>query len=131
MPRRIISLGTTVAIAVLFFVAPRFVASSAVAAEASAGDAAVPSVSSPESLPWVDAEVRRIDKAAKKITLRHGAIPNLGMSPMTMVFQVRDPAWLEQFKAGDRVRFSAQSVSGGYAVMQIERSVEPGSRDPR
>lgn len=71
-------------------------------------------------LPKVDAEVRRVDKAAKKITLRHGPIPNLDMPPMSMVFQVRDAAWLEQFKAGDRVRISADKVGGAYVVMQIE-----------
>lgn len=71
-------------------------------------------------LPKVDAEVRRVDKAAKKITLRHGPIPNLDMPPMSMVFQVRDAAWLEQFKAGDRVRFSADKVGGAYVVTQIE-----------
>ena len=67
-----------------------------------------------------EGEVRRVDKEAKKITLRHGPIPNLDMPPMTMVFQVKDPAMVEQVKAGDKVRFSADKVNGAYVVTAIE-----------
>jgi len=35
----------------------------------------------------VDGEVRKVDKEAKKITLRHGPLPNLDMPAMTMVFR--------------------------------------------
>ena len=42
------------------------------------------------------------------------------MPPMTMVFQVKDPAMLYQVKAGDKVRFSAQKVGGAYVVTNIE-----------
>ena len=38
-----------------------------------------------------EGEVRRVDKEAKKMTIRHGPIQNLDMPPMTMVFQVQDP----------------------------------------
>ncbi len=68
----------------------------------------------------VDGEVRKVDMDAKKITLRHGAIPNLDMPPMTMVFQVKDPALLGQFKAGDKVRFSAEKPGGIYTVTRME-----------
>mgnify|MGYP001368725824 CR=1 FL=1 len=37
-----------------------------------------------------DGEVRRIDQAGGRLTLKHGEIRNLDMPPMTMVFQVRD-----------------------------------------
>jgi Cu/Ag efflux protein CusF len=67
-----------------------------------------------------DGEVRKVDLDAKKITLRHGPIANLGMPPMTMVFQVKEPAMLDQFKAGDKVRFRAEQINGAYTVMQIE-----------
>lgn len=66
------------------------------------------------------AEVRKVDKEAKKITLRHEQIKSLDMPAMTMVFQVRDPAMLEQVKAGDKVRFSAEKLDAGYTVMHIE-----------
>ena len=63
-----------------------------------------------------DAEVRRIDKSANKITLRHGEIKSLDMPPMTMVFQVKDPAMLGTLKVGDKVKFKAESVNGAMVV---------------
>jgi Cu/Ag efflux protein CusF len=68
-----------------------------------------------------DGEIRRVDKEAKKLTIKHGPIPNLDMPPMTMVFQVKDPAMLERVKAGDRIRFSAEKVGGAYTVTSIEK----------
>lgn len=67
-----------------------------------------------------DGEVRRIDKGAAKITLRHGELKHLDMPSMTMVFQVTDPALLEKIKVGDKVKFRAEKTSGGYAVTAIE-----------
>jgi len=69
-----------------------------------------------------DGEVRKVDKSAKKITIRHGPLANLDMPPMTMVFQVKDPAMLEQMKAGDKVKFQAEKVGGAYTVTKIERA---------
>lgn len=67
-----------------------------------------------------DGEVRKIDKDAKKITLKHGEIKNLEMPAMTMVFQVKDTALLDKVKVGDKVKFKAEKVSAGYAVSEIE-----------
>lgn len=69
--------------------------------------------------PHSEGEVRRIDKEAKKITLRHGPITNLDMPAMTMVFQVTDAALLDKVKVGDKVKFNAEKISGGYAVTDI------------
>ena len=69
-----------------------------------------------------DGEVRKVDPETKKITLRHGPIQNLGMPPMTMVFQVTDPAMLDQVKAGDKIRFNADKVNGAYVVTRIENA---------
>lgn len=66
-------------------------------------------------------EVRKVDLDAKKITLRHGPLENLGMPPMTMVFQVSDPELLKQVKAGDKVRFAAEKSGGAYVVTHLER----------
>jgi len=73
-----------------------------------------------QSLPTVEGEVRKVDKTAGKISLRHGEIKNLDMPPMNMVFQVKDPALLEKVKAGDKVRFTADQINGDYTVMSIE-----------
>ena len=67
-----------------------------------------------------DAEVRKVDKEAKKITLKHAEIKNLDMPGMTMVFQVADPALLDKFKAGDKVKFSAAKTGGAYVVTALE-----------
>ena len=65
-------------------------------------------------------EVRKVDKDAKKITIKHGPIQNLDMPAMTMVFQVKDPAMLERVKAGDNVNFEAQKLGGAFTVTRIE-----------
>jgi Cu/Ag efflux protein CusF len=67
-----------------------------------------------------EAEVRKVDKAAKKITLKHGEIKNLGMAAMTMVFQVKDAALLDKVQAGDQVNFTADKINGAYVVLSIE-----------
>jgi Cu(I)/Ag(I) efflux system protein CusF len=67
-----------------------------------------------------DGEVRRVDKDAKKITLRHGPLPSLDMPAMTMVFQVSDPAMLDQVKAGDKVKFQAEKRGGAFTITKIE-----------
>jgi Cu(I)/Ag(I) efflux system protein CusF len=67
-----------------------------------------------------EAEVRKVDVDAKKITLKHGPIKNLDMPGMTMVFQVKDAAMLDKVKAGDKVRFSAEQQQGTLVVTAIE-----------
>lgn len=67
-----------------------------------------------------DGEIRRVDKDAKKITVRHGPLQNLDMPAMTMVFQVKDPAMLDQVKVGDKIKFQAEKVGGAFTITQIE-----------
>jgi Cu/Ag efflux protein CusF len=74
----------------------------------------------PPSAQLAEGEVRKVDKDAKKITLRHGPIPNLDMPAMSMVFQVKDPAMLDQVKAGDKIRFEAEKIEGQYTLTRIE-----------
>ena len=73
-----------------------------------------------QALPLAEGEVRRVDKAGGKISLKHGEIKNLDMPPMSMVFQVSDKAFLDKVKAGDKVNFTASQVNGDYTVMSIE-----------
>jgi Cu(I)/Ag(I) efflux system periplasmic protein CusF len=71
----------------------------------------------------VQGEVRKIDEAAGKITLKHGPIRNLGMDQgMTMAFRVSDPSMLRQVKVGDKVEFEAESGSSGYTVTKMQKS---------
>lgn len=67
-----------------------------------------------------EAEVRRVDKAAGKLTLKHGELRNLDMPPMTMVFVVRDPKGVEGLKPGDRIRFVAGQDGPVYTVESWE-----------
>ena len=67
-----------------------------------------------------DGEIKKIDKEIGKIMIRHGEIRNLGMAPMTMAFRVKDPAVLNQVKAGDKVKFAADRVNGAITIVQIE-----------
>jgi Cu/Ag efflux protein CusF len=73
------------------------------------------------SAPLTEGEIRRVDKEAKKITIKHGPIANLDMPAMTMVFQVKDAAMLDQVKTGDKVRFRAEKDGGQYIVTKIEK----------
>jgi Cu(I)/Ag(I) efflux system protein CusF len=72
--------------------------------------------------PMSEGEVRKIDKEAKKITLKHGDIKNLDMPGMTMVFQVKDVALLDKVKAGDKVTFTAEKATDGAIVVT---AIEP------
>jgi Cu/Ag efflux protein CusF len=67
-----------------------------------------------------DGEVRKIDKDAAKLTIKHGPISNLDMPGMTMVFRVKDPAMLNQVKKGDKIQFQAENVNGALTVTQIK-----------
>ena len=68
--------------------------------------------------PLAQGEIRKIDKAAGKVTIKHGDIPSIEMPPMTMVFTVKDPTLLDGVKAGDkatvypRAYFGSKSFEG-------------------
>lgn len=65
-------------------------------------------------------EVRRVDAAAGKVTLKHGAISALELPAMTLVYQA-DPKLLADIKPGDKVSFTAERKDGKYTVTQISK----------
>lgn len=68
-----------------------------------------------------DGEVRKVDRDAQKITIRHGPLPQLDMpQPMTMVYRAKEPALLDNAKPGDKVKFAAEKVGGVFTVTRIE-----------
>ena len=79
-----------------------------------------PAATAPAADDMADAEVRKVDKHAAKVTLKHGEIKSLEMPPMTMVFNVKDKAMLDRLKAGDKVRFKAVNEGGKYTVTEIK-----------
>lgn len=68
----------------------------------------------------IDGEVKKVDKGAGKITIKHGPLVKLEMPAMTMVFRVADPKMLDQVKAGDKVKFEADKVNGALTVVTLE-----------
>jgi Cu(I)/Ag(I) efflux system protein CusF len=68
----------------------------------------------------VDGEVKKINEAQGKITLKHGEITNLDMGAMTMVFTVADLEMLKVVKPGDLVTFEADRVNGKLTVVKLE-----------
>ena len=66
-------------------------------------------------------EVRKVDKAASKITIKHGEIKSLDMPPMTMVFSVKEPAMLDKVKAGDKVKFGVAMQDSKMVVTELQR----------
>jgi Cu/Ag efflux protein CusF len=67
-----------------------------------------------------EGQVKKVDRKAGTITIRHGRIANLDMPPMTMEFQVKDKAMLRQVKAGDKISFMADKVGEDFAVVSID-----------
>jgi len=68
-----------------------------------------------------EGEVRKVDKAAGKVTIKHGPIRNLDMPPMTMAYRVKDQAMLDQLKAGDKIAFEANDIGGAFTLMRFEK----------
>ena len=68
----------------------------------------------------IDGEIRKVDKDAGKMTIKHGEIKHMEMPPMTMVFAAGDKAMLDRVKVGDKVRFMAVQDNGRMVVTEIQ-----------
>ena len=64
--------------------------------------------------------ITRLDGANGKVGIKHEAIDNLKMPPMTMVFVAADPAQLKGLKVGVAIHFPAESLSGKLTVTAIK-----------
>lgn len=67
-----------------------------------------------------DGEVRKVDKDAAKLTVKHADIKSLDMPAMTMVFNIVDKAVLDKVKAGDKVKFKAINDAGKFTITDIQ-----------
>jgi Cu(I)/Ag(I) efflux system protein CusF len=72
--------------------------------------------------PMSDGEIRKVDRDAGKVTIKHGPLQNLDMPAMTMVFRVKDPAMLDQLKEGDKIKFTAEKIDGALTVIEAQAS---------
>ena len=70
----------------------------------------------------MDGEVRKVDKAAGKVTIKHGPMPKFDMPAMTMAYRVKDKAMLDNLKPGDKVKFEADGVGGEFTVLRLEKT---------
>ena len=73
-----------------------------------------------QAAPMAEGEVRKIDKEAGKLTIKHGEIKSLDMPPMTMVFTAKDKAMLDTVKVGEKVRFMVVNENGKMVVTDIQ-----------
>lgn len=68
------------------------------------------------------ANVQAVDKAAGKVTLKHGRIHTrtVTMPAMTMTFPVEKPAMLTDVSKGDTVTFVVEKVNGTVTVTELK-----------
>lgn len=104
----------------LLAVLAAFTASPAWSQAAAAHDHTHAQASAAAAATLTDGEVRKVDKANGKVTIKHGEIKALNMPPMTMVYPVSDVAMLDKVKAGDKVKFTATSDGGKLTVTGIQ-----------
>ncbi|HDR9510222.1 RND transporter MFP subunit [Burkholderia cepacia] len=69
-----------------------------------------------------DAEVKKVDAATGKVTLKHGALDNVGMPPMTMAFKAKDAAMIEQVHVGDKVKVRIENVNGTMTIVKLVKA---------
>lgn len=78
-------------------------------------------ISVPALAEWVSGEIRRLDPANARMTIKHEEIKSLDMPPMTMVFQVRDPRLFEGLAPQDVIEFQTITEGQKYVVTAIRR----------
>jgi Cu/Ag efflux protein CusF len=67
-----------------------------------------------------DGEVRRVDPATGKVTIKHDDIQHLDMPGMTMVFTAKDKGLLSNIKPGDKIKFMVVNEGGKMMVTDIQ-----------
>lgn len=67
-----------------------------------------------------DGEVKKVDAAAGKVTIKHGDIKHLDMPGMTMVFTAKDKGLLSSIKPGDKVKFMVINDGGKMLLTDIQ-----------
>ena len=71
----------------------------------------------------IDGQVVKVDPPTSSVTIKHGPIRKLDMDQgMTMVFHAQNADLLKGVKAGDKIKFDAESVNGQFTVTKIEKS---------
>jgi Cu/Ag efflux protein CusF len=71
----------------------------------------------------IDGQVVKVDRAAGKITIKHGPLKEFDMEEaMTMVYRAADPAMFNAVNVGDNIKFTVDRVDGQFTVIKIQKS---------
>lgn len=65
-------------------------------------------------------EVRRLDLTKGTITIKHGAISDLNLPAMTLVYEA-SPELLQGIEPGDQVRFKVRHENNKYEVIELKK----------
>lgn len=95
-------------------------AGASVAAGNHAQDSSAAAVAPTAAIAMTAGEVRKVDPAQGKLTIKHEPITNLDMPAMTMVFRAAKPDLLKNIQVGDKIQFRAETVAGGLVVTDIQ-----------
>lgn len=109
-------------LAISVAVAAASLGSVAVQAQATMDHSKMGNMNMDKSKDLTDGEVRKVDKSAGKVTIKHGTIKNLDMPGMTMAFQVKDKALLDQVAAGDKIKFKVVMEGKKMVVTDIQKA---------
>ena len=72
------------------------------------------------SASMTDGEIKKVDQATGKVTIKHGEIKHMDMPGMTMVFTAKDKSLLSNVKPGDKVKFMVVNEGGKMVVTDIQ-----------
>jgi len=65
-------------------------------------------------------EVRRVNPDEGKITIKHGAISDLELPAMSLVYRA-EPTLLQGIQPGDKITFTAKREGNRYVVTKISK----------
>ena len=68
----------------------------------------------------VAGEVKKVDKPAGRITLKHAEIKAYDMPGMTGAYKVQDPSMLDKVQVGDHVQFQLDRLNSVYTITKID-----------
>ena len=73
-----------------------------------------------EETNWTKGQIKKVDMAQSKLTIKHEEIKNLDMPSMTMVFFAPDPKVLDGLEAGQQKQFEFGEMNGRMIVKQVK-----------
>ena len=68
----------------------------------------------------VTGEVKKVDKPAGRLTVKHGEIKAFDMPGLTGSYKVQDAAMLDKVQAGDHVQFNLDRINNQYTITRID-----------